>query len=417
MRCRVQAVLPFTLVLVLWGQPSVGLEPEDGAVFVRVVDTGAALCCIIKTSDNQFIIYDAGHWAGDGGRAFDGVQEIVRSRSPVALMVLSHTDSDHLGAVKAICDGYRVETIVWPGLTRTTGTWRDASGAIRRECAAEGCTEINLRTDSLPTETHHYGQTKVSFICGWQKPPEDWPLDPESSEWLNAGSIIVRLEFAGKSVLFAGDAVGRLKEDPPGTCIATEKYVCDHAAERPVKSDVIIAPHHGGNNASSERFIEAVDPKWVVFSAGHNHHHPTEGAAQRYLDHHIPAERMLRTDRRDNEPDEPDEQKEWKYGSKRGHKDKPGDDDVDILIRPNGQLLVAYRNPDPEDENGGGGWHLAAPDAKGLRMARVLPEKVLREEAMSPEQQEGLDRLQPRQPEPPSCRCHSHRPRLRRHCW
>lgn len=104
---------------------------------------------------------------------------------------------------------------------------------------------------------------------------------------------------------------------------------------------------------------------------------------------------MLRTDRRDYEEDKEGEQKEWRYGSKAGYKDPPGDDEVDILIRPNRQLLVAYRNPDPEDEDGKEMY--AAMDAKGP--VRRAPASVVRAEATSPEHLEVMDRLTPRQPE------------------
>jgi len=57
---------------------------------------------------------------------------------------------------------------------------------------------------------------------------------------------------------------------------------------------------------------------------------------------------MFRTDLGDDErwPDKPPEHKsnqEWSHGRKNGHKDKAGDDDVDILIRANGKVVVKYR--------------------------------------------------------------------------
>ncbi|NIQ14291.1 MAG: hypothetical protein GTO02_07775, partial [Candidatus Dadabacteria bacterium] len=54
-----------------------------------------------------------------------------------------------------------------------------------------------------------------------------------------------------------------------------------------LKSDVIIAPHHGADNGSSKCFIEAVDPTYVIFSAGHRHDHPRAVTAQRYIDHGV----------------------------------------------------------------------------------------------------------------------------------
>ena len=49
---------------------------------------------------------------------------------------------------------------------------------------------------------------------------------------------------------------------------------------------------------------------------------------------------MFRTDRGDDEG-----VAEWAEGRIDGHKDKPGDDDVDIMISADGTLTVKYRNP------------------------------------------------------------------------
>ena len=48
---------------------------------------------------------------------------------------------------------------------------------------------------------------------------------------------------------------------------------------------------------------------------------------------------MLRTDRGDDEGSS-----EWDHGRTAGYKDRAGDDDIDILIRASGELIVEYRN-------------------------------------------------------------------------
>ena len=48
---------------------------------------------------------------------------------------------------------------------------------------------------------------------------------------------------------------------------------------------------------------------------------------------------MFRTDLGDDEG-----VKEWNHGRIPGHKDKARDDDVDILIRESGEVVVEYRN-------------------------------------------------------------------------
>jgi competence protein ComEC len=146
----------------------------------------------------------------------------------------------------------------------------------------------------------------------------------------NAISIVVRLVFAGKSILFAGDAVGR-KDDGSEDCWATEKFMVDNVAQVPIDSTVLIAPHHGANNASSDCFIDAVDPEWVIFPAGSKHHHPRAAVAQRYLDHGVPLENISRTDLGDNEGGS-----EWAHGAT-STPDGKGDGDIEIIIQPTGK--------------------------------------------------------------------------------
>ncbi len=389
----VLAALVLTLLGDCSGQFAKALEPEPGAVFVRLVDTGAGLCCVIKTDNDTAIVYDTGHWNASGFRALQGVKDLFPTTHPVTLMVLSHSDSDHLGGATRILEEYAVQEVVHSGLEPVSQTSINTLRAISNE---PDCDDINLHYYDFPEGTFTYGDTKVTFLCGWHTPPEDWPLTSDG-ERFNAGSICIRVEFAGKSILLCGDAVGRHLNSPAGTNIATEKYLCDRADEFPIASDVIVAPHHGANNGSSERFIELVDPDWVVFSAGHDHQHPTAAAAERYLSSGVPISQMLRTDRGDDEPGG----FEWDEGSEPGHVDPPGDDDVDLLVRPNGELLVDYRYVDFLDSPS----EVRAEIIDGVEVLEVVrahpsrnvPAWVLEAESKSPEEIEALDRVPARE--------------------
>ncbi len=175
---------------------------------------------------------------------------------------------------------------------------------------------------------------------GWQS-PAGWGLSGAKER--NGGSIVIRLLYKGKSVLFCGDAVGRYEDHANNECIATEKFMVENAGVITIDSDVIIAPHHGADNASSTKFIQAVTPEYVIFPAGHRYQHPTTAAAQRYLNNGVLLGNIFRTDLGDDERDHGS--CEWAHGRVNGHKDEAGDDDVDILIRSNGTVRVEYRNP------------------------------------------------------------------------
>ena len=86
-----------------------------------------------------------------------------------------------------------------------------------------------------------------------------WP--PAGVEGLEANdtSLVLKLEHAGRSVLFTGDiqaaAMERLlalsKDDP-----------------MLLRADVLVAPHHGSSEPVTPQFVAAVDPAWVVASNG-----------------------------------------------------------------------------------------------------------------------------------------------------
>jgi beta-lactamase superfamily II metal-dependent hydrolase len=180
------------------------------------------------------------------------------------------------------------------------------------------------------------GDTTVTMVCGFEQPPSDWEVRNES-EFNNAGSIVVHVQFKGKSVLFCGDAVGRHIGDPSNALVATEKFMVERVATVPIAANVVIAPHHGADNGSSTAFISAVRPQKVIFSAGHRFDHPRNVTAQRYLATGLAVADLFRTDRGDNEGGD-----EW--GPMGSSADKRGDDDVDILVTSDGKLQVAYRN-------------------------------------------------------------------------
>jgi hypothetical protein len=51
--------------------------PGDDDVFVRVVDCGQALCCVVKMPGDKYMIYDAGNYTDGGALTFEKVQDII----------------------------------------------------------------------------------------------------------------------------------------------------------------------------------------------------------------------------------------------------------------------------------------------------------------------------------------------------
>jgi competence protein ComEC len=98
------------------------------------------------------------------------------------------------------------------------------------------------------------GDATITFVCGFHNLPEDWPTLSDS-EARNARSAVVRLDYAERSILFCCDTVGRHIDDDDNVCIAAERFMVDNADDVRLRSDVIVAPHHGADNGSSVAFI------------------------------------------------------------------------------------------------------------------------------------------------------------------
>lgn len=315
-----------------------GQDPAEQGVYTRVIDTGDGLATVTRMPDGFYMVYDAGHWQAKS-RIIAAVEQIVPKDEQIDLLVLSHGDTGHISAAPLILNRYRVRTVLRCGLERTTKTWAKLNQVLT-DLEASGQTQvINLKHNPLPLgATLLYRRTLITYISGFYTPPEIWGItDRVSPEFRNAGSIVIRLTFQGRSILFAGDAIGRRPGGPPQELMATEGFMTDNQDAIRIDSDILIAPGHGADNAGSTPFIRAVSPEYVVFSAGHGLGLPAAAAVRRYLDQGVAPEKIFRTDLGDDEGPQ-----EWDAGRITGHTDPIGDDDIEVFISADGTIRVSY---------------------------------------------------------------------------
>jgi competence protein ComEC len=231
------------------------LEWSSDDLYIRLVDVGPGLCAVAIAPGKHLMVYDAGHW--NGRHCLAAVRDIEPEAEAIDLLVISHSDADHLGDAARILQGYRVLQIVHTGDARDTNTWRVTRDAIQAE-GANGATILDLSdTPVEPGTVWQLGPAKVTFIAGWHEWTE---TNLSLAERRNAISIVVRLDFNGRSILFAGDTIGRRRGDNNKACKDAEKIMVANRQTASIDADVVTAPHHGGNNASSNCFIRAVSP-------------------------------------------------------------------------------------------------------------------------------------------------------------
>jgi competence protein ComEC len=309
---------------------------------LRVVDVGAGLCVVAVAPEQHVMVYDAGRGQA---RCLNAVRELVPNHK-IDLLVLSHSDSDHVGATRGILDENEVAIIIHPGDPRGP-TLDPIRAAIGQEPNAQ---IFNLSTAPIAFGTRFpVGSASATFVAGWSDGRQTRGTgEPALSESMrnNALSSVIRFEFGGHSVLLTGDTVGRPDSQNNSLCRYAERIMVENSDATPLRSDVLVGQHHGADNATANCFITAVQPQFVVFSAGHQHRHPRQSAADRLVANGIAPGNIFRTDRGDHEGGS-GWKKEWVYGSIAGCRDEPGDDDVEIRLPadPHAPVAVAHRSP------------------------------------------------------------------------
>ncbi|MEY8199681.1 MAG: MBL fold metallo-hydrolase [Colwellia sp.] len=307
----------------------------------KIIDTGNGLATVTLFPNGSVMLYDTGHYRSVSN-TLEKIEDLLGTDREIDLIIESHTDADHIGATAEILKKYKVNRIIRTGYKRTSKIWIAHNSAIERSRRDLGTIDTNLtKTNFDHGEKIVFGDAIVTILSGWGQPPKEWNL--QGSEHRNANSIVAKITFKSKTILFTGDAVGRVEGSPDNTpAIASEKYLIEKYNKAELTSDVLIAAHHGSDDANSLEFIKKTNPTWVVFPSGRRYGHPKHTTVNRFLSLGYKKECLLRTDLGDNE-----EKGEWPYHSDKLGGDTIGDDSIGIIIKDSGEMIVRYENTAP----------------------------------------------------------------------
>lgn len=352
---RIGAITSCVLCLV-FARPAIA--QEDGFL-LRIVDVGAGLCTITRVPADdgfRYMVFDAGdQFPFTAGRCVEAAEEVIGNH-PVDVLIVCHPDADHIADADDILESFSVRKVIRTGLDSGSAAWDRFDDAVDNE---PGVTVLNLADQPLVPGTEiELGDGTLTLVAGWHQweAEEDGEHTLSNGELRNVISIVARLDYGDRSILFTGDTIGRPIDGDDDICAHAEaEMVRRHAAgEVSLRSNVVIAPHHGGDNGSSSCFVEAafgtsanrVWPRWVIFAAGHDHHHPRVETVNRYRQFGGIGDGFLfRTDRGDIEEGE----SHWDAPAppEPGCEDRPEDDDIEIRITPGGWVSVIYVSPSP----------------------------------------------------------------------
>jgi competence protein ComEC len=218
-------------------------DPPEGALRLVMIDVGQADALLLVGPDGTSMLVDGGRSGSD-----DEIEAAMAAAGVDRLdyTLASHLHADHIGAMDEILEAHpEVRRCYDHGGDADTATYDSYASAAAR-CRATLRTGASLDLGpGVDAEILHPGSSG-------------------SDE--NESSLVLRVRFAGVSMLLGGDC----PEDG-----------CEERLD-PGPIDIYKVHHHGSSSSSSAAFLDRIQPELALISVGNNSYgHPAQDAMDR----------------------------------------------------------------------------------------------------------------------------------------
>ena len=233
-----QILAGWTCVGLAWG-----LAPAEREVLkCTFLSVGHGCAIVLELPEGGTLVCDAGAF-GAPGRAQDAVQNALweAGRSRIDGLIVTHADTDHFNAVSRLA-----ETVPIGGLFVSQPSLDFSQPSVAVLCENAAAAGIPIRIIHAGDRLRSDPEVEIEVLH-----PPPGPGDIED----NANSVVLRITYAGRTILLTGDL------DGPGLDALLET--------EPFPVDVLLSPHHGSAAANPPELAAWAKPEVVVVSTGH----------------------------------------------------------------------------------------------------------------------------------------------------
>ena len=226
-------------------------QSESNMMYVDFIDVGQGNCTLVHMGDTAILVD-----SGEVGAAQTVISYIKNlGIDELDCVLVTHPHSDHMGAMTKILYEFEIKDLIMPEIPEdiipTNSTYEKFLTAVSDNAE-----------NVIPAEagmTYSYGEMNLEILA---------PLHGYDN--LNDMSAVSRVSFGETSVMFMGDASTAVEKDLLNT-------------GKDFSADIINIGHHGSKTASSQKWLEAVNPGFAVIccGAGNEYGHPHSVVTER----------------------------------------------------------------------------------------------------------------------------------------
>jgi len=219
-------------------------RPAAGDIKLTLLDVGQGLAVVIETAAHH-LVYDTGaKFSADSDQGKNVLLPFLHQQGVANIdrLIISHGDNDHIGGAQSLLHGIHVENVL---------------------------TSVPEKLSAYQAERCVAGQSWV-----WDGVVFTILSPAEQTASENDNSCVLQVQSVHGTALLTGDIEA-----------AAEAWLVKRYGDR-LKSDVLIAPHHGSKTSSTRTFLHSVQPETILIPAGYRNQfgHPHPDVIARYQD-------------------------------------------------------------------------------------------------------------------------------------
>ncbi len=237
--CAIAPFVALSLGFVHLAFSSPSIKPHS--LRLTVLSVGAGQCAVLELPGQRTYLFDAGSTTISSLHR-TCLEPFLRSRgiTRIDALFISHTDLDHFSAAADAITAYDIPAIYFSDHFVEETRHNASAHQLMKLISSRHLTPTHLTAGG---RVYLNDDTLIQVL---------WP-PPDGSLHDNNASLVLKLTLAGKSILLTGDIQA-----------AAEQALLENP--QLLASDLLLAPHHGSAESTTDEFIRAVHPSAIVSS-------------------------------------------------------------------------------------------------------------------------------------------------------